>query len=96
MAKYNIDAEIKSLLDHMKDCDNHDFVADAERAVFAAQGFLNRLVELNRNGEMDDVLNSTLDALSDLVGRAAAREEDDRVNRDWYRACAAAELNREV
>ena len=94
MAKYDIDAEIKGLLDHMKDCDNHDFVADAERAVFAAQGFLTRLVELNRNGEMDDVINSTLDALSDLVGRASAREEDDRINGSWNRACAAADLRR--
>jgi hypothetical protein len=65
--------------------------------VFATQSFLERLLEirqLHRTDECDDLINSTRDLLSDLVGRAVAQEEDDRVNAGWNRACAAADFRR--
>ena len=43
----------------------------------------------------DDLIDCTRDLLSDLVGRAIAQEEDDRVNGAFYRAIDAANARRE-
>lgn len=94
---YNLEGDIKAKLEKLDAADDHPIVAIAERAVFATQAFLERLLEirqLHRTDECDDLINSTRDLLSDLVGRAVAQEEDDRVNGSWNRACAAADLRR--
>jgi hypothetical protein len=94
---YNLEGDIKAKLAKLDAADDHPIVAIAERAVFAAQAFLERLLEirqLHRTDECDDLINSTRDLLSDLVGRAVAQEEDDRINGSWNRACAAADLRR--
>ena len=94
---FNLEGEIKSKLAKLDAADDHPTVAIAERVVFATQSFLERLLEirqLHRTDECDDLINSTRDLLSDLVGRAVAEEENDRVNAGWNRACAAADLRR--
>lgn len=94
---FNLEGEIKSKLAKLDAADDHPTVAIAERVVFATQSFLERLLEirqLHRTDECDDLINSTRDLLSDLVGRAVAQEEDDRVNAGWNRACAAADFRR--
>jgi len=94
---FNLEGEIKSKLAKLDAADDHPTVAIAERVVFATQSFLERLLEirqLHRTDECDDLINSTRDLLSDLVGRAVAEEENDRVNAGWNRACAAADFRR--
>jgi hypothetical protein len=94
---FNLEGDIKSKLAKLDAADDHPTVAIAERAVFATQSFLERLLEIrqmHRTDECDDLINSTRDLLSDLVGRAVAQEEDDRVNAGWNRACAAADFRR--
>jgi hypothetical protein len=95
IGNFNLEGEIKSKLAKLDAADDHPTVAIAERVVFATQSFLERLLEirnLHRTDECDDLINSTRDLLSDLVGRAVAEEENDRVNGSWNRACAAADL----
>jgi len=97
IGNFNLEGEIKSKLAKLDAADDHPTVAIAERVVFATQSFLERLLEirnLHRTDECDDLINSTRDLLSDLVGRAVAEEENDRVNGSWNRACAAADLRR--
>ena len=97
IGNFNLEGEIKSKLAKLDAADDHPTVAIAERVVFAAQSFLERLMEIrqmHRTDECDDLINSTRDLLADLVGRAVAEEEDDRVNGSWNRACAAADLRR--
>jgi len=97
ISNFNLEGEIKSKLAKLDAADDHPTVAIAERAVFATQSFLERLMEIrqmHRTDECDDLINSTRDLLSDLVGRAVAKEEDDRINGSWNRACAAADLRR--
>lgn len=94
---YNLEGDIKSKLDRLAQADDHPQIAIAERAVFATQAFLERLLEirqLHRTDECDDLINSTRELISELVGRAVAQEEDDRVNGSWNRACAAADFRR--
>ena len=94
---YNLEGDIKAKLAKLDAADDHPTVAIAERAVFATQAFLERLLEirqLHRTDECDDLINSTRDLLSDLVGRAVAQEEDDRVNGAFRRAIDAANLRR--
>ncbi|NBT32795.1 MAG: hypothetical protein EBT13_13095 [Rhodobacteraceae bacterium] len=94
---FNLEGEIKAKLAKLDAADDHPIVAIAERAVFAAQAFLERLMEirkLHRTDECDDLINSTRDLLSDLVGRAVAEEEDDRVNGAFRRAIDAANMRR--
>jgi len=90
IGNFNLEGEIKSKLAKLDAADDHPTVAIAERVVFATQSFLERLLEirnLHRTDECDDLINSTRDLLSDLVGRAVAEEENDRVNGSWNRAC---------
>jgi len=97
IGNFNLEGEIKSKLAKLDAADDHPTVAIAERVVFATQSFLERLLEirnLHRTDECDDLINSTRDLLSDLVGRAVAEEENDRVNGSWNRACAAADFRR--
>jgi len=97
IGNFNLEGEIKSKLAKLDAADDHPTVAIAERVVFATQSFLERLMEIrqmHRTDECDDLINSTRDLLSDLVGRAVAEEEDNRVNGSWNRACAAADLRR--
>ena len=94
---YNLEGDIKSKLDRLAQADDHPQIAIAESAVFATEAFLARLLEQRkffRTNEYDDLINSTRDLLSELVGRAVAQEEDDRVNGSWNRACAAADFRR--
>lgn len=96
--KFNLEAEIQSKLDRLAQADDHPQIAIAESAVFAAQTFLARLLEQRkffRTDQYDDLIDCTRDLLSDLVGRAIAQEEDDRVNAGWNRACAIADMRRE-
>jgi len=97
IGNFNLEGEIKRRLDRLAQADDHPTIAIAERVVFATQSFLERLLEirnLHRTDECDDLINSTRDLLSDLVGRAVAEEENDRINASWNRACAAADLRR--
>lgn len=97
IGNFNLEGEIKQRLDRLAQADDHPVIAIAESAVFATQAFLERLLEirkLHRTDECDDLINSTRDLLSDLVGRAVSEEEDDRVNASWNRACAAADFRR--
>ena len=94
---YNLEGDIKSKLEKLDNAGNHPTVAIAERVVFASQTYLERLLEIrdmHRTDECDDIINRIRDLLSDLVGRAVAQEEDDRINGSWNRACAAADLRR--
>lgn len=94
---FNLEGEIKAKLAKLDAADDHPTIAIAERAVFATQAYLQSLLEirqLHRTDECDDLINSTRDLLSDLVGRAVNQEEDDRVNADWNRASAAADFRR--
>ena len=97
IGNYNLEGDIAAKLAKLDAADDHPTVAIAERVVFATQSFLERLLEirnLHRTDECDDLINSTRDLLSDLVGRAVAEEENDRINASWNRACAAADLRR--
>jgi len=97
IGNFNLEGDIKAKLAKLDAADDHPTVAIAERVVFATQSFLERLMEIrqmHRTDECDDLINSTRDLLSDLVGRAVAEEEDNRVNGSWNRACAAADLRR--
>ena len=94
---YNLEGDIKSKLDRLAQADDHPQIAIAESAVFATEAFLARLLEQRkffRTDEYDDLINSTRELLSELVGRAVAQEEEDRVNGSWNRACAAADFRR--
>ena len=94
---FNLEGEIKAKLEKLSAADDHPTIAVAERAVFAAKDFLARLLEIrqfHRTQECDDLINGTRDLLSDLVGRAVAKEEDNRVNGSFYRAIDAANLRR--
>lgn len=96
---YNLEGDIKSKLDRLAQADDHPQIAIAESAVFAAETFLARLLEQRkffRTNEYDDLIDCTRDLLSDLVGRAIAQEEDDRVNGAFYRAIDAANARREA
>ena len=98
IGNFNLEGDIKAKLAKLDAADDHPTIAIAERAVFATQAFLERLLEirqLHRTDECDDLINSTRDLLSDLVGRAVAQEEDDRINASWNRACAAADYRLE-
>jgi len=97
IGNFNLEGEIKRRLDRLAQPDDHPTIAISERVVFATQSFLERLMEirqLHRTDECDDLINSTRDLLSDLVGRAVGEEENDRINASWNRACAAADLRR--
>ena len=97
IGNYNLEGDIKSKMDRLAQADDHPQIAIAESAVFAAETFLARLLEQRkffRTDEYDDLINSTRELLSELVGRAVAQEEDDRVNGSWNRACAAADFRR--
>ena len=98
ISNFNLEGEIKSKLAKLDAADDHPTVAIAERVVFATQSFLERLMEIrqmHRTDECDDLINSTRDLLADLVGRAVAEEEDDRINASWNRACAVADYRLE-
>jgi hypothetical protein len=98
IGNFNLEGDIKAKLAKLDAAGDHPTVAIAERVVFATQAYLERLLEirqLHRTDECDDLINSTRDLLSDLVGYAVAKEEDDRVNADWNRACAAADYRLE-
>lgn len=97
IGNYNLEGDIKSKMDRLAQADDHPQIAIAESAVFATEAFLARLLEQRkffRTDEYDDLINSTRELLSELVGRAVAQEEDDRINGSWNRACAAADLRR--
>lgn len=97
IGNYNLEGDIKSKLDRLAQADDHPQIAIAESGLFAAQTFLARLLEQRkffRTDEYDDLINSTRELLSELVSRAIEREQDDRVNAGWNRACAAADFRR--
>ena len=97
IGNYNLEGDIKSKMDRLAQADDHPQIAIAESAVFATEAFLARLLEQRkffRTDEYDDLINSTRELLSELVGRAVRKEEDDRVNGSWNRACAAADFRR--
>ena len=84
LRKFDVAGEIKSHLDYLAQADNHPAIEAAEKAVIAAEGFLNRLMEIYRSGgDVEDLIASVCDNLGDLVGRAVREEEDDRVNRSF-------------
>ena len=96
---FNLEGEIKSKLDRLAQADDHPQIAIAESAVFAAETFLGRLLEQRkffRTDEYDDLINSTRELLGELVGRAVAQEEDDRVNGAFRRDIDAANARREA
>ena len=99
IGNYNLEGDIKSKMDRLAQADDHPQIAIAESAVFATEAFLARLLEQRkffRTDEYDDLINSTRELLSELVGRAARKEEDDRVNGAFYRAIDVANARREA
>lgn len=97
IGNYNLEGDIKAKLDRLAQADDHPQIAIAESGLFAAQTFLARLLEQRkffRTDEYDDLINSTRELVSELVGRAVVQEQDDRVNNSWNRACAAADFRR--
>lgn len=99
IGNYNLEGDIKAKLAKLDAADDHPIVAIAERAVFATQAYLERLLEIrqmHRTDECDDIINSIRELLGDLVARAVAQEEDDRVNGAFYRAIDAANARREA
>jgi len=95
---FNLEGEIKAKLDRLAEADDHPTVAIAERAVFATQAYLERLLEIrqmHRTDECDDIINSIRELLGELVARAVDREEDDRVNNAFRRDIDAANARRE-
>ena len=99
IGNYNLEGDIKAKLAKLDAADDHPIVAIAERAVFATQAYLERLLEIrqmHRTDECDDIINSIRELLSELVGRAVRKEEDDRVNGAFYRAIDAANARREA
>lgn len=90
LRKFDVAGEIKSHLDYLAQADSHPAIEAAEKAVIAAEGFLNRLMEIARDGgDVEDLIASVCDNLSDMVGRAVREEEDDRVNCSFRRAVDA-------
>jgi hypothetical protein len=86
--KFNLTGEIQALRNSLAEADDHPAIAVAECIVSAGETFLTRLMELrqlNHTDEADDLVASTIDGLADVVGRATRKEEDDRVNGDFYR-----------
>ena len=82
IGNYNLEGDIKAKLAKLDAADDHPIVAIAERAVFATQAYLERLLEIrqmHRTDECDDIINSIRELLGDLVARAVAEEEDDRI-----------------
>lgn len=96
--KFNLESEIKGLLNSLSEADDHPAIATAESLVFAAEAFLQRLLEIRSNhdtDEGDDLVASTIDLIHEVVGRATRKEEDDRLNGAFYRAIDAANASRE-
>jgi hypothetical protein len=96
--KFNLAGEIQGLRDSLAEADEHTAIIVAESIVGAGETFLTRLMELrhlNHTDEADDLIAGTIDALSDIVGRALRKEEDDRVNGAFYRAIDAANARRD-
>ena len=96
--KFNLEGEIKGLLNSLAEADDHPVIAAAESIVSAGEVFLTRLLEIrkfHRTSEVDDLVAGTIDGLADVVGRATREEEDDRVNGAFYRAIDAANARRE-
>ena len=99
IGNFNLEGDIKAKLAKLDAADDRPIVAIAERAVFATQAYLERLLEIrqmHRTDECDDIINSIRELLGDLVARAVAQEEDDRVNGAFYRAIDAANARREA
>lgn len=96
--KFNLAGEIRALQNSLAEADDHPAITVAESIVYAGESFLTRLMELrhlNHTDEADDLIAGTLDGLADVVGRATRKEEDDRVNGDFYRAIDAANMRRD-
>ena len=96
--KFNLEGEIKGLRDSLAEAGDHTAIVIADSIVGAGEAFLTRLMELrhlNHTGECDDLIAGTIDGLSDVVGRATRKEEDDRVNGAFYRGIDAANMRRD-
>ena len=96
--KFNLAGEIQGLRDSLAEAGEHTAIIVAESIVGAGETFLTRLMELRQlthTGEADDLIASTLDGLSDVVGRATRKAEDDAVNGAFYRAIDAANARRD-
>jgi hypothetical protein len=93
LSKFDVAAGIKYHLDYLAQADSHPAIEAAEKAVIAAEGFLNRLMEIYRSGgDVEDLIAITCDELSGIVGRAVREEEDDRVNGSFRRSIDAHTL----
>ena len=96
-SKFNLEGEIKAFQASLAQADDHPAIDVADLIVMAGEAFLTRLMEIRRThhtDECDDLIAGTIDGLSDVVGRATSKEEDDRVNGAFYRAIDAANLRR--
>jgi len=96
--KFNLAGEIQALWDSLAEADDHPTITVAESIVYAGEAFLTRLMDLRRlthTDECDDLIAGTLDGLSDVVGRATRKAEDDAVNGAFYRAIDAANARRD-
>lgn len=97
-SKFNLEGEIKAFQASLAQANDHPAIDVADLIVMAGDAFLTRLVEIRRTrqtDECDDLIAGTIDGLSDVVGRATSKEEDDRVNGAWYRAIDAANMRRD-
>ena len=80
-SKFNLEGEIKALQASLAQADDHPAIDVADSIVMAGEAFLTRLMEIRltrQTDECDDLIASTIDGLSDVVGRATRKEEDDR------------------
>lgn len=97
-SKLNLEGEIKALQASLAQANDHPAIDVADLIVMAGEAFLARLMEIrlvHQTDECDDLIAGTIDGLSDVVGRATSKEEDDRVNGAFYRAIDAANMRRD-
>jgi len=75
-------------LNDLANADSHPAIEIAEKAVMAAESFIDRLYELQKlagDNSLEDMILVTVDQLGDVVGQALREEEDDRVNKSFRR-----------
>jgi len=96
--KFDLPGAINAMRHDLAEAGEHPAIADAERIVTAAEAFLTSLFEIRRvthTDQADDLITGTLDGLSDVIGCAISKEEDDRVNGPFRRAIDAANARRD-
>lgn len=79
LRKFDLKGEMKAHLYYLDQGGNHPAIEAAERAVFAATSFLDRMLQLSDEIDVEDIVAITCDNISDIVGRAVKQAENDRM-----------------